>query len=220
MNRIVRSIVLGTLALLGAHSLCGEVRAQTGSPSMLAVDVDGRRAQRVFEESASKATVFQVLSQSLVVRGESDRAGRVAVDLYAVRVRGGKVIAKHRSAESFAVEAGRVARVPESALPSQSWFGEGQLADPDGLVTASKGVPEESAVTKAMDYVINGVFPDKPIDWREREMVYLVAIPACDGSSKACAGSDERSVVINHEEQYSVVTNPLLVVYPANGRDR
>lgn len=164
------------------------------------------------KSSSEQPTVYEVLSSSMRLTGESRSSRAVPFELHALRVRDGRVIAEFHSKAFDAIPNSEV-RIPRQALPAESWFGEGQPVDPQGFVEARKAVPGESAVTSAMDYIINGVFPDKPLDWKQRELVYLVVVPATGNSGR-------EAVVINHEEQYSVVTNPLLVVYPAEGRDR
>jgi hypothetical protein len=102
--------------------------------------------------------------------------------LYAFRIRDRSVVAKFRS-QPFEVEPGRTIRVPKSAIPSPKWYGDAPLADREGFLPAQKPVPAESAAQEASRYVINGIF-EKPPDWEQRELMYLVAIPALDGSNE------------------------------------
>ena len=192
MNTFRRLALLGILAVGATFALCEPAVAQW--PCKWALQIDGRRASQVFEKSSSPPSVRDVLSRALSVRAacEGDRPGVVV--LYAFRIRDRKVVAKFRS-EPFEVEPGRTIRVPAAAIPPPTSYGDAQLADPQGFLPAHEPLPVESAVREPMGFVINGVFPDKPPDWEHREMMYLVAIPALDGSSKDAGATSPLLVV-------------------------
>jgi hypothetical protein len=194
MSAFKRLVLSGILTVGAPLALCGPAVAQDAWPCKWALQLDSRRASQLFERSSATPSVYDVLSGALTVSTACDGGRPGAVVLYAFRVRDRKVVAKFQS-KPFEVEPGRAIRVSRTAIPPPASYGDAPLADPQGYLPALETVPAESAVREALRYVIDGIF-DKPPDWEHREMLYLVAMPALDGSSKD-AGS----------------TSPLLVVY-------
>ena len=196
MNAFERLVLSGILTVGAPLALCGPAVAQW--PCKWELKVDSRRVSQLFEKSSSAPSVYDVLSGALMVRADCAGSRPGSVMLYAFRVQDQKVVSKFRS-KPFEVEAGRTIRVPVAEIPPPSSYGDAPLADPQGFLPAHEPLPVESAVREPLRFVINGVFPDKPPDWERREMLYLVAMPALDGSTKD-AGS----------------TSPLLVVYSSD----
>lgn len=195
MSTFRRYGLFGILAVGGTFALCEPAVAESAGPCKWELQLDSRRASQVFEKSSSPPSVHDVLSRGLTVRAACDGDRPGAVVLYAFRVRDRKVVAKFQS-KPFEVEPGRAIRVPTAVIPPPSSYGDAPLADPQGFLAAHEPLPVESAVREPLRFVINGVFPDKPPDWERREVMYLVVVPAADGSTKDASA-----------------TSPLLVLY-------
>jgi len=164
---------------VGHLFVAGEADAQKSMSTGWSLELDDRRNAQVFEETRSLPPVRDLLSQALLVRAEDSRS---AV-FYAFRIRGSEIIASHQS-KPFPVRPGSLAQVPETALPSDRWFGEAAVVDPEAILQAAKPIPWDAAVSEPLRFLLNGIFLEKPSGWERRELVYLVAIPALDASNK------------------------------------
>lgn len=200
MNALKRLVLSGILTVGGTLALCEPAVAQW--PCKWELQLDSRRASQVFERSRSTPSVYDVLSGALTVSTACSGGRPGIVVLYAFRIRDRKVVAKFQS-QPFEVQPDRTISVPRAEIPPPSSYSDAPLADPEGFLSAKEPLPVESAVREPLRFVINGVFPDKPPDWEHREMLYLVVIPALDGSSKDVG-----------------VTSPLLVVYESDASPR
>lgn len=168
----------------------GSVRAgaqdlQTG------VTVDTRRVEadenfvdeRTRPGMSRAVAVLDVMDGGLAVRHDGDEPTWLV--MFTVRIRDGRAVASHQG-KAFEVTPGEASH-PSIALviPDRRFFSSEAYVSPDGIVEAGRTVPADHGTVEnpmpgssAVSFVVNGVFPNKPSDWRNREAVYVVAVPA------------------------------------------
>ena len=156
------------------------LKAQSETDPAVALRFDGRRLERAFQTSSP--SVRDLLAAALTVQLEGDPDRPIALVLYTFKVANGAVVSKYRSG-TFSIQPGSATRIPAAALPAAGWFGDTAPAEPEGFLLANQAMPGDAAARDPMRFIADGIF-FKPADWKRREMVYLAAIPALDGSSK------------------------------------
>lgn len=176
------AIPIAILFLTVGPAGAGAQDLQTG------VTVDTRLAGNAGNADALPGTfrsvsVLDVMDGALAVRHDGDEPTWLV--MFTVRIRDGRAVASHQG-KAFEVAPGETF-YPSIALvvPDRRFFGGEAYVDADGIVDAGRPVPADHGTdenpipgSSAVSFVVNGYFPGKPADWRNREAVYVVAVTA------------------------------------------
>ncbi len=157
----------------------GVVRSDPSPPVVTRMELDPRRADMLLAKSGARGIpLHELLDGALVLRCDCRRPVRVV--LYVFRLRAGKVLGRFRSSV-FATRTegtGALYLSGKGLLPPPSFFGAKALAGPDDILPAARAISATIGVDDPGRFIIDGVFPDKPADWRERDAFFLLAMPA------------------------------------------
>lgn len=151
-------------------------------------DLDPRRADWLFGESP--VPIPTILENALRIQTETRRP--LSLVLHVFRIRDGRVVAKHRS-DAFTYQPGQPVYGNLTFLPAEKFYGGEAYAGPEDVIEASRSVPASDGVTQPARFVVDGIFPNKPDDWGEREAVYVIAVPA---SSRTLTGASAYPIVL------------------------
>jgi hypothetical protein len=132
--------------------------------------------------SSTSTSIRKVIAAGTTLRAEGDPDRPIVLVLYGFRVRDGSLISRYRS-PTFSAPKGRTVLIPTSALPPERWFEGAGTPEKDGFLVANRFMTPDAAIRDPVPLILDGVF-FVPDEWERREMVYLVAVPALDGSSK------------------------------------
>ncbi len=171
MTRIQNSLGLG-LALLTALSLTAFNAHHESGKAYPVVSIDSKLAAEVFAGQNSKGVpLADLLRAALTVRNDGDP---VALVLHTFEIKDGRTISKFES-KAFTPPSGRQWVLPQEYQPGIPVF---QHVSPDGLTATRKSVPVDVGVAEPGEFVINGVFSNKPAGWEEMTAFYFVVVPA------------------------------------------
>lgn len=147
----------------------------------VALSLDPDRLDALFG-AENELAAARLMEEALVVQAEGD--GPAELFLVGYRLMDGRPVATFESGP-FQVAAGTPARVAEhGGLPAADFYGDAATVDRDGIATAGS----VSAATGAADpaRLIATNVSGKPADWYNREVLFLIAVPA-DESFRAAA---------------------------------